>query len=367
MSNSKPSEPNLSQPAANGAERNIRILVVDDSAFMRYTLTRRLSETPGFSVVGSAHDGKEALQLAENLKPDVITLDVEMPHMDGISTLRQIMVTRPTPVVMVSSLTTEGARETIQALTYGAVDFIAKPESKANIEQIIEELITKIRRASRARVYPLSVAPPSPPMTVTNQDRKSTRPLREKDKVVVIGASTGGPRALNQLVPQLSSKLPAAFVIVQHMPVGFTRSLAERLNSLSELLVKEAEPGDRLEVGKALIAPGGFHMVFNQDGQVSLNQNPTVHGVRPAVDVTLLSVAQKFGKATVAVVLTGMGKDGANGAVLTHSMGGRVIAEDEVSCVVYGMPRSVVEAGVADEVVPLPEIPNAIARALQWN
>jgi two-component system chemotaxis response regulator CheB len=151
------------------------------------------------------------------------------------------------------------------------------------------------------------------------------------------------------------------------MPVGFTRSLAERLNALSELLVKEAEPGERLEVGKALVAPGGFHMVLDKNGAVSLNQNPTVHGVRPAVDVTLLSVAQNFGKATVAVVLTGMGKDGSNGAVLTHSVGGKVIAEDESSCVVWGMPRSVVEAGAADEIVPLSQMPQAIARAVQWN
>jgi two-component system chemotaxis response regulator CheB len=191
--------------------------------------------------------------------------------------------------------------------------------------------------------------------------------LGEKDKVVVIGASTGGPRALNQVLPQLSANLPAAFVIVQHMPVGFTRSLAERLNSLSELMVKEAEPGDQLEVGKALVAPGGFHLVFDKNGAVSLNQNPTVHGVRPAVDVTLISVAQNFGKATVAVVLTGMGKDGANGAVLTHSLGGKVIAEDESSCVVWGMPRSVIEAGAADQVAPLSEIPDAIVRAVQWN
>lgn len=350
-----------------GEERNIRVLVVDDSAFMRYTLARRISESRGFTVVGSAHDGKEALQMVESLKPDVITLDVEMPHMDGITTLRQIMATRPTPVVMVSSLTTEGARETIQALTYGAVDFIAKPESKANIEQIIEELLTKIRRAARARVYPLPLAVQAPSLTTDASTHKMTRSMGGKDKVVLIGASTGGPRALNQLVPQLSSKLPAAFVIVQHMPVGFTRSLAERLNSLSELAVKEAEPGDKLEAGKALVAPGGFHMLVDQEGQVSLNQNPTVHGVRPAVDVTLISVAQNFGKATVAVVLTGMGRDGANGAVLTRSVGGKVIAEDESSCVVWGMPRSVVEAGAADEVVPLTEIPNAIARALEWN
>ncbi|MCX8062650.1 MAG: response regulator, partial [Anaerolineales bacterium] len=196
---------NSSNSTDSSAEKPVRVLVVDDSAFMRYTLARRLSETPGFTVVGSAHDGKEALQMIDSLKPDVITLDVEMPHMDGITTLRQIMATRPTPVVMVSSLTTEGARETIQALTYGAVDFIAKPESKANVEQIIEELVTKLRRAAKARVYPLSTAIQAPLQTptVTDIPQKKVRPLREKDKIVVIGASTGGPRALNQLIPCL--------------------------------------------------------------------------------------------------------------------------------------------------------------------
>jgi len=362
-----PGRPAPINPSRGDGDPTIRVLVVDDSAFMRYTLTRRLAETPGLTIVGAAHDGKEALQLLESLKPDVVTLDVEMPHMDGLTTLKQIMANRPTPVIMVSSLTTEGARETIQALTFGAVDFIAKPESKANIELIIEELVTKIRRAAKARVVALTPANVQPVRLPTEQLPKKVRPLGEKDKVVVIGASTGGPRALNQVVPQLAANLPAAFVIVQHMPVGFTRSLAERLNSLSELMVKEAEPGDQLEVGKALVAPGGFHLVFDKNGVVSLNQNPTVHGVRPAVDVTLISVAQNFGKATVAVVLTGMGKDGANGAVLTHSLGGKVIAEDESSCVVWGMPRSVVEAGAADEVAPLAEIPEAIQRAVQWN
>ncbi|PWH17738.1 MAG: chemotaxis response regulator protein-glutamate methylesterase [Anaerolineae bacterium] len=362
-----PSKPSDTSSPQNSGDQNIRVLIVDDSAFMRYTLTRRLGETPGLTIVGAAHDGKEALNLLESLKPDVITLDVEMPHMDGLTTLRQIMATRPTPVIMVSSLTTEGARETIQALTFGAIDFIAKPESKANIEQIIEDLVVKIRRAAKAKVIALAPSISLPQKGPGDTLPKKVRPRRETDKVVVIGASTGGPRALNQLIPQLSADLPAAFVIVQHMPVGFTRSLAERLNSLSELMVKEAEPGDRLEVGKVLVAPGGFHMVFDKDGSVSLNQNPTVHGVRPAVDVTLISVAQNFGKATVAVVLTGMGRDGANGAVLTHSVGGKVIAEDESSCVVWGMPRSVVEAGVADEVAPLANIPDAIARAVQWT
>lgn len=366
MSQNNPLPQNSLPPAAGLPSAPVRILVVDDSAFMRYTLSRRLSEIEGFHVVGSAHDGKEALDLLTVLKPDVITLDVEMPHMDGLTTLRQIMATRPTPVIMVSSLTTEGARETIQALTWGAVDFIAKPASKANIEVIVEELTAKIRRAANARVYPIPSAVVQKESASPEQPQKKVRQRRERDKVVVIGASTGGPRALQTVVSQLSASLPASFLIVQHMPVGFTRSLAERLNAVSELTVKEAEPGDVLENGKALVAPGGFHMVLDANGQIALNQNPTVHGVRPAIDVTLLSVAEKFGSAMVAVILTGMGKDGTNGASLVHSLGGKVIAEDESTCVVWGMPRSVWEAGVADEICPVYEVAGAIERAVAW-
>ncbi|MGB9521283.1 MAG: protein-glutamate methylesterase/protein-glutamine glutaminase [Anaerolineales bacterium] len=343
----------------------IRVLVVDDSAFMRFTLTSRLNAADGITVVGAAHDGKEALELIVSLKPDLVTLDVEMPHMDGLSTLQQIMAKNPLPVIMVSSLTTEGARETIQALTWGAVDFIAKPSSKANIDAILDDLIAKIYRAAQARVF--NAVPLSRPDDSSKINNKKSRPHREQDKIVVIGSSTGGPRALNAVMSQLSAQLPAAVLIVQHMPVGFTRSLAERLNSISELIIKEAEPGDALENGKALIAPGGFHMVLDSAGKIALNQNPTVHGVRPSVDVTLLSIAQQYGKSTVAVILTGMGKDGTNGAALIHSLGGKVIAEDESTCVVWGMPRSVWEAGAADEIVPLPDIPKAIERAVGWN
>lgn len=364
-----PPNSNASQPSSSHQNqgRPIRVLVVDDSAFMRFTLTSRLNAAEGITVVSAAHDGKEALELIGSLKPDVVTLDIEMPHMDGLTTLQQIMAKNPIPVIMVSSLTTEGARETIQALTWGAVDFIAKPASKANIDTIIEDLIAKIRRAASARVFPSLVSLRPSEQYNSAITSKQARPRLEKDKIVVIGSSTGGPRALNTVVSQLSPRIPAAFLIVQHMPVGFTRSLAERLNSVSELLVKEAEPGDSLETGKALIAPGGFHMVLDGNGKITLNQNPTVHGVRPSVDVTLLSVAQQFKNSTVAVILTGMGRDGTNGAALVHSLGGTVIAEDESTCVVWGMPRSVLEAGAADLVVPIHEVPKAIERAVGWN
>jgi two-component system chemotaxis response regulator CheB len=346
----------------------VRVLVVDDSAYMRYTLGKYLAEAPGIVVAGTARDGREALALIPKLDPDVVTLDVEMPHLDGLSTLREIMAVMPRPVVMVSSLTTEGAHATIQALTLGAVDFVAKPSTKANVAAIAEEVIAKIRTAAGARVKaaPVLAPPPSQPVRGEGSEKaKSTRPLTARDKVVVIGASTGGPRALNTVLAALSADLPAAMLIVQHMPVGFTRSLAERLNSVSAWAVKEAEPGDRLRVGSALLAPGGFHMALDGSDQIMLNQNPAVHGVRPAVDVTMSAVARRYASAAVGVVLTGMGQDGTHGAVLIHGAGGQVIAEAESTCVVWGMPRSVVEAGAADAIAALPDVPAAVEQAVR--
>jgi two-component system chemotaxis response regulator CheB len=361
----------------------LRVLIVDDSAFMRLTLSRIVNEAPGLAVAGTARDGLEALRLIPELQPDVITLDIEMPHLDGLTTLREIMANSPRPVIMLSSLTAEGASETIRALTLGAVDFIQKPDSKANIAAIAEDVVTKIRRAAHARVYRLpqprqasnpagpgtgkpSVMPAEKTFPLPRAAGSHTHSLTSQDKIVVIGASTGGPRALNLVIPKLPADLPAAVLIIQHMPAGFTRSLAERLDHLSSLPVKEADPGDFLETGRCLLAPGGFHMLVNKAGQISLNQNPAVHGVRPAVDATLASVAQYFGARTIGVILTGMGRDGTNGAMLIHSAGGRVIAEDESTCVVWGMPRCALEAGVTDLVAPIHDIAGAIER-LAWN
>lgn len=339
----------------------IRVLVVDDSAYMRFTITRYLGESSGIQVVGTARDGQEALEMIARLNPDVITLDVEMPRMDGLTTLREIMRTCPRPVIMLSSLTSEGAVETIQALTLGAVDFVAKPDNKANIQAVMDEVVAKIQRAARVRVRP-PLLPAQSATVAPVALSKQTRPLSSTDKVVLIGASTGGPRALNVVLPAVPAHLNAALVIVQHMPAGFTRSLAQRLDSLSPFKVKEAAPGDRLEAGLALVAPGGFHMTFDAQGQVQLNQNPPVHGVRPAVDVTLISLAQLYGPRMIAAILTGMGNDGANGAALLRSCGGCVIAEDESTAVVWGMPRSVVEMGAANWVLPLEEIAAGIER-----
>jgi two-component system chemotaxis response regulator CheB len=350
---------------SNANKPSIRVLIVDDSAFMRLTISRYLDTVPGIKVVGSARDGQEALELIPDLNPDVITLDVEMPRLDGISTLRAIMRENPRPVIMLSSLTTEGAVETIQALTLGAVDFVGKPSNKANINSVMQDVAQKIQRASTARVQPYVTPRITQPVVKKTADSVNLcRPLFNHERVVVIGSSTGGPRALNIVVPELPANLSAAVLIVQHMPAGFTRSLAERLDGLSPFRVKEAEPGDKLEVGKILIAPGGFHTVLDENGAVTLNQNPTVHGVRPAIDVTLTSVVKRYGSAVIGVILTGMGSDGSNGCALVHNAGGWVIAEDESTCIVWGMPRSVVEIGVVNEVASLQNISHAISQAV---
>jgi two-component system, chemotaxis family, protein-glutamate methylesterase/glutaminase len=353
-------------PTDGGAGTPIKVLVVDDSAFMRFTITRYLNEAGGIQVVGAAHDGQEALALIPVLQPDIVTLDVEMPHLDGLSTLREIMADYPRPVIMLSSTTSDGALETIQALTLGAVDFIQKPSNKANVSAVMDDVVNKIRRAAKAKVWAaprVKRAVPEQPAAISAS--RISRPLQNRDRVVIIGSSTGGPRALNSVLPELSGDLPAAFVVVQHMPVGFTRSLAERLDTLCSLSVKEAQPGDKLEVGRVLVAPGGFHMVLNENGEVALNQDPAVNGVRPAIDVTMNSLTRRYGSSVIGVVLTGMGSDGTIGSGLIHSAKGYVIAEAESSCVVWGMPRSVAEAGFADEIVPLTGVASAITQAVK--
>jgi len=350
-------------PSSSENTQTIRVLVVDDSAFMRLSISRGLDALPGIEVVGTARDGEDALEQVLRLAPDVVTLDIEMPRLNGLGALRRIMAESPRPVIMLSSLTTEGSSETMQALVLGAVDFVAKPVNRANVTAVMDELAEKIRSTVHARL-PAPYQPGLPAQQPSRaREGKPTRGLLKHDRIVLIGSSTGGPRALNTVIPSLPADLRAAVLVVQHMPAGFTRSLAERLDNQSNLRVKEAEPGDRPEVGLVLLAPGGFHMTIDETGTIGLNKNPPVHGVRPAVDVTLASLVKKYGPAVISVILTGMGNDGTNGSALVHNAGGRVIAEDASTCVVYGMPRSVVEAGIVDEVVPLPEIARAITQA----
>jgi two-component system chemotaxis response regulator CheB len=337
--------------------RPIKVLIVDDSAFMRHTIARRLEPDPDIMVVGTAYDGIDALQKVRALMPDVVILDVVMPRMDGLTALQRIMAELPRPVIMLSSLTTREARTTIQALTRGAIDVVAKPESSTQVTTVIDELIEKIKVAAGARVD----TPRQPrPILEEHRLRSHPRPFHEGSTVIIVGASTGGPPALQQLLSELPASLPAAIVVVQHMPAGFTSSLAQRLNEISEIAVQEASDGDRLAQGLALVAPGDFHLRFKGDRQVALDQGPRRNHVRPAVDVTMESAAEVHGSSTIGVILTGMGSDGVRGARRLKAVGGTIIVEHESTCVVYGMPRGVVEAGLADRIVPLHEIAAAL-------
>lgn len=336
--------------------RPIRVLVVDDSATVRAVLSRHLDEDPQLEVVGIARDGVEALERIQELRPDVVTLDVEMPRLDGLQTLERIMQECPTRVVMVSGLTGEGADATIRALELGAIDFIEKPSfaGVAAPHAVAGAVCQKVRDAAAARPGRFGrTRRPLPP---------ASGPRRWNSRTVVIGASTGGPQALRRLLTALPPDTGVPIVVVQHMPAGFTQSLARRLDELGPLPVAEATAGSRLERGKVLVAPGGFHLTVDGGGVVALNEDETECGVRPSVNVTMESMVTAYGRNTLGVVLTGMGSDGARGAALIKAAGGETIVEAEESCVIFGMPRSVIQAGHADQVLPLDSIPAALTR-----
>jgi two-component system chemotaxis response regulator CheB len=337
---------------------SIRVLIVDDSAFMRVTIAKHLENDPAIRVVGGARDGMEALEQLARLRPDVLTLDIEMPRMDGLETLRRIMAECPTPVIMLSSRTQRGARVTIQALMRGAVDFVAKPDGAADTRTVMAELIDKIKIATVTR--PPSIRPREPSFAPTHP--ANPRPLQPGDPLIVLGASTGGPHAIEQIIADLPADLPAAIAIVQHMPAGFTRSLALRLNELYPLEIREAADGDQLARGRALIAPGDYHLRFGRLGCVTLDREARRNYVRPSLDVALESAAARYGPSVIGVVLTGMGEDGTEGARQVKAAGGCILAEHESSSVVYGMPRSVIEAGLADRVVALPDLAAQLTR-----
>lgn len=345
--------------------KRIEVLVVDDSAYMRKVVSNLVQSDEDIFVIDTARDGLDAIEKIKQWKPDVVTLDVEMPKLDGLSALERIMRECPTPVIMLSSLTQEGSETTVKALTMGAVDFVPKPSGtiSLDIHRVKEELITKIKIAAKVPIITLRVpaffAPPKP-VTIP----AAMKPGLTPDRLVVVGSSTGGPNALQQVIPRLPGNLPAAVLIVQHMPPGFTRSLASRLNDTSQLEVSEAKEGDILLSGKAYVAPGGYHMVLLSRSVIGLNESPPVHSVRPAVDVTLDSVVSHFGSRVVGVILTGMGYDGSKGMALVKKMGGKTIVQDESTSVVYGMPRVVVEMGKADSVLPVQKIADEIVSML---
>lgn len=358
----------------------VTVLIVDDSSFFRRRLTQMIEECPGLEVVGCASNGREGVDKALALKPDVITMDYEMPLLDGISAVREIMRRQPTPILMFSSLTYEGARVTLDSLEAGAVDYLPKnfdqiSKNSEELRQKLAERLLAIARASRRSLMPTAraaVAPaadvrelrPRPteavaarplagtPAAATPASAAPTRALR-RFGIVAIGTSTGGPVALQTVLSQLPATFPAPIVLVQHMPATFTRAFAERLNSLCKIQVKEAEDGDLLRPGLALLAPGGKQMMIGKGGKVRILPGDDRLNYKPCVDVTFASAANVYREQVLAVVLTGMGSDGCEGARLLKGQGATVWAQDEATSVIYGMPAAIAKAGLADEVLPL--------------
>jgi two-component system chemotaxis response regulator CheB len=344
----------------NPEQNQYKVLIVDDSPFMRIIITEILETNPLLKVVGTSFNGRMALNQVLELEPDVITLDVEMPVMDGLQTLEAFQKIRPTPVIMFSSLTKKGAEITIKALELGAFDFMQKPDQKlgVRIEDIRHDLIAKVIAAAQ------SVKKVRSKFDFGGRTFHVPKHIEKTGKVFVIGSSTGGPQALKNLIPSLPKDFPASILIVQHMPPKFTEMFAQRLDVLSQIRVSEAKEGDYLEPGKVLLAPGGYHMCVDQRGRINLNQDPPLWGVRPSVDITLQSVAKIYKHNVISVILTGMGHDGRDGSRIVRQFGGYSIAEHESSCVVFGMPKSVIDANQADVVAPLDKIPDEIIKAL---
>lgn len=342
-------------------ERKIRVLVVDDSAFVRQALTRMLGSAPDIEVVGTAVDGEHGLAKARELAPDVVTLDIQMPRMGGLQCLEQLMRERPLAVLLLSSHTQEGADVTVRGLELGALDFVDKSSvhGHMNLLDLAEELRLKIRALAGARpgrVAGGGVAEPA----------AAPRPVVRAD-VVAIATSTGGPPALQSIIPRLPRELASAILVVQHMPLGFTRSLAERLAARSTLPVREAEEGDPVQPGQVLIAPAGLHMRVRKRGsavKIVLDEEPRAALHRPSADVLMASVAKVYGPRSLGVLLTGMGSDGVEGLRAIQAAGGRTLAESEESCVIYGMPKAAVEAGVVERTVPLERMAEEIVAAV---
>jgi two-component system, chemotaxis family, protein-glutamate methylesterase/glutaminase len=333
----------------------IKVLVVDDSALMRKLIPNVLAGDPSIEVVGTAMDGAFALKKIQELRPDVVTLDLEMPRMDGMETLRLIMRRAPMPVVLFSSHSKEGAYATLKALALGAIDFVPKPQDAAagHLESIADQLIDKIKIAKRAagRKLPAAVVTDDPP-----REKKPERAAIAPSRIIAIGISTGGPNALQYVLSQLPRDFPASIVVVQHMPEGFTEMFAKRLDECCALDVHEARSGDLLLAGRVLICPGNRHLMVRRmprGDMTVLSDSAPVNGHRPSVDVLFHSVAQHFGLTAVGLLMTGMGEDGAEGLGAIKAAGGMTIAQSEDTCVVSSMPRAAISKGYAEKIVPL--------------
>jgi two-component system chemotaxis response regulator CheB len=337
----------------------IRVLVVDDSLFMRAAIKKALEADGRFEVAGVAKDGREGVDKVLALAPDVVTMDLNMPRLDGRGAVKEIMARRPTPVVMLSAYTREGARDTLDALAAGAVDFLAKPsgEVSSDFERLAPRLCAKLVEAAQAapRSTPIPAARAHP--GAPHATWPGTGP-----RVLVIGISTGGPATLGQLLPRLPGDLGLALLVVQHMPAKFTETLAERLDAQSAIEVREARDGDRPRQALALIAPGDHHLEVADAGVIRVTTAPEVNNCRPSVDVTMRSAARVFGRRAVGLLMTGMGRDGADGMGAIKAAGGVTLVQDRLSSVIWGMPKAAIDAGAADEVVALADLPARIAR-----
>jgi len=351
-----------SETTSHSRPGRVRVLIVDDSALVRRMLRQVLEQDAAIEVVGTASNGAEGLRMVETFKPDVVTLDVTMPVMDGLTMLRRIMAEAPLPCVMVSALTQEGAQTTITALQLGAVDFVPKP-GVHGIKSLREQaytIVEKVKAAAKAKVF--------------GPARKKPRPTRKRvagrgaprRSVVAIGASTGGPKALMDVVPLLPGDLPVPVLIVQHMPGAFTGSFASRMDEASNLRVKEAEPMETMMPGRAYLAPGGIHMRVggNSRRKIILTKEPEDALHRPSVDVLMESVVDTYGGDAVGVLLTGMGADGAEGMLALHKSGGVTIAQDEQTSTIFGMPKEAIRRGAARRVLPIEDIAEAIVDAV---
>lgn len=346
----------------------IKVLIVDDSTLIRRILTDVLNSDKNIEVVGTADNGLEAIEKIPLVKPDVITLDIEMPVMDGIKTLEIITKKYKIPVVMLSSLTAEGADLTFKALDIGAVDFIQKPKNIFNIGAKKENIINKIKIASKSNIISPSIKEKKCIRWNRNFSKGSFINDEEYNSIVVIGSSTGGPRALQEIIPKLPADIDGTILIVQHMPAGFTKSLADRLNTMSNIIVKEGEDGEKLKSGYCYIAPGNYHMtveVKNKEEFISLNQNEPIHGLRPSVDITMKSVARINKVRKMGIVLTGMGSDGTRGITAIRKAGGFTIAQNEKTSVVYGMPKSAIASGNIIKILPLQDIADVIVEKME--
>ncbi len=344
----------------------IKLLIVDDSALVRRLLKDIASSDPQIEVVGTASNGIEAIRLVNELDPDVVTMDIHMPEMDGLTALEYIMKKSPRPVIMLSALAQKGAVPTIKSLELGAVDFIAKPSHfPSAIREIKDEVLEKVRMAAGSRNFVEKAFG-----SAKGKKRLKLRlPLPPREKIVVIGASAGGPKALAEIIPLFPANMPAGMVIAQHMPGVFTRSFAERLDQKSELRVKEAEEGDLIEPGRVLVVPGGYDMIIssNDEGsraRVSLIQSKGKYGATPSIDATMRSAAETFHENSIGVIMTGMGSDGAQGIAAIKEKKGKTIAQNEETCLIFSMPKAAIEKRCVDWVVPLEQIPETILSVL---